>query len=55
MNKAMKLQIGAICILLVILSVECSRNNVTMPPPDVESPSYVIDLDVTYTTIASAT
>ena len=55
MTKAMKLQIGAICILLVILSVECSRNDVTTPPPDVESPSFVVDLEVTYTTIASAT
>lgn len=55
MNKAMKLQVGAICVLLVLLSVECSKNDVTAPPPDVESPSYVIDLAVTYTTIASAT
>ena len=55
MNKAMKLQIAAICVLLIILSVECSRNDVNAPPPDVESPSYVIDLKVDYTTISSAT
>lgn len=55
MSKAMKLQVGAVCILLAMLSFECSRNDVTAPPPDVESPSLVIDLGVTYTTIASAT
>ena len=55
MTKAMKLQIAAICVLLVILSVECSRDDVNAPPPDVESPSYVIDLRVTCTTISSVT
>lgn len=55
MTKAMKLQIAAICVLLVILSVECSRDDVNAPPPDVESPSYVNDLQVTCTTISSVT
>jgi predicted outer membrane repeat protein len=55
MKRAMKLQVSAICVLLAMLSVECSKNDVTSLPPDVESPSYVIDLEVTYTTIVSAT
>ncbi len=38
MNKAMKLQICVIIALLVILSVECSRNDVNTPAPDVEAP-----------------
>ena len=55
MLKDYKWQIILICILFVIFSIECSKENVVTPPPDVSAPSDVSDLLVVYTTIASAT
>ena len=53
MFKNYKFQIIILFILVAIFSIKCSQENVLTP--DVNAPSYIVDLSVVFTTIASAT
>ncbi|MBN2185406.1 MAG: right-handed parallel beta-helix repeat-containing protein [Candidatus Krumholzibacteriota bacterium] len=44
-----------VCILVALVSIKCTREDGVISLPDVSAPSYVADLEVLYTSIASAT
>ena len=55
MFKDYKWQIILVCMFIVIFSIECSKENIVTPPPDIEAPAYVADLAVVSATITSVT
>jgi predicted outer membrane repeat protein len=55
MLRKYKWQVILISIFTIIFSLECSKDNVIAPPPDVSAPSCVVDLETVVTSIASVT